>query len=68
MQRDDGVYLGHMLDKYADHGTAQFVIPDVLELPPINKHGNVMKTARRFGAEEKLAEAVTQLQTLLNAA
>ena len=60
--------LEHLLDKYADHGAAQFVVPDVLELPPINEHGNVMEIARRFGGEEKLAEAVSQLQTLLYAA
>ena len=28
--------LDELLDKYAEHGTAQFVIPDVLEVPPIS--------------------------------
>ncbi len=27
--------LNELLDKYADHGTAQFIIPDVLKVPPI---------------------------------
>jgi type I restriction enzyme R subunit len=60
--------LSELLDKYTEHGTAQFVIPDALELPPINHHGNVIEIARYFGGEEQLAEAVNQLQTLLYAA
>jgi type I restriction enzyme R subunit len=57
--------LDELLEKYAAHGAAQFKMPDVLEVPPINGHGNVMEIAERFGGEERLAEAVTQLQTLL---
>jgi type I restriction enzyme, R subunit len=60
--------LNELLDKYAEHGTAQFVIPDALEVPPISQHGNVMEIAKLFGGEEKLVEAVHQLQTLLYAA
>ncbi|HPD30178.1 MAG TPA: hypothetical protein PLL20_09300 [Phycisphaerae bacterium] len=54
--------------EYAEHGTAQFVIPDLLQLPPINRHGNVIEIARQFGGEEQLIEAIRQLQTLLYAA
>ena len=60
--------LHELLDKYTEHGTAQFVIPDALELPPINRHGNVIEIVRRFGGEDRLAEAVRKLQTLLYAA
>jgi type I restriction enzyme R subunit len=60
--------LGELLDKYTEHGTAQFVIPDVLEVPPLNEHGTVLDIARHFGGEERLAQAVRQLQTLLYAA
>jgi type I restriction enzyme, R subunit len=60
--------LDELLDKYTEHGTAQFVIPDVLELPPINEHGNVIEIATRFGGVDQLRQAVTQLQTLLYAA
>jgi type I restriction enzyme R subunit len=60
--------LEELLDKYTEHGTAQFVIPDVLELPPINDHGNVIEIAARFGGVEQLRQAVIQLQTLLYAA
>jgi type I restriction enzyme R subunit len=60
--------LNELLDKYAEHGTAQFVIPDVLKVPPISEHGNVVEIAGFFGGAEKLRNAVTQLQTLLYAA
>jgi len=60
--------LSELLDKYAEHGAAQFVLPDVLELPPISQHGNVMEIARCFGGEDRLVEAVRSLQTLLYAA
>jgi len=60
--------LDELLDKYTEHGTAQFLIPDILELPPINRHGNVIEIARRFGGEENLLVAVHRLQSLLYAA
>jgi len=60
--------LDELLDKYTEHGTAQFVIPDVLEVPPISEHGNVIEIAQRFGGVEQLRQAVIQLQTLLYAA
>lgn len=57
--------LGELLDKYAEHGTAQFVIPDVLKVPPISERGNVIEIAQHFGGGDALREAVHQLQTLL---
>lgn len=60
--------LNDLLDKYAEHGTAQFLIPDVLKVPPISRRGNVMEIAGLFGGPEKLKDAVQQLQTLLYAA
>jgi type I restriction enzyme, R subunit len=60
--------LDELLDKYTEHGAAQFVLPDVLEVPPINRHGNVMEIAALFGGPEKLRTAVNELQTLLYAA
>jgi type I restriction enzyme R subunit len=60
--------LDELLDKYTEHGTAQFVVPDVLEVPPISERGNVMQIARYFDGEEKLVEAIRKLQTLLYAA
>jgi type I restriction enzyme R subunit len=60
--------LSELLDKYSDYGTAQFIIPDVLKVPPISDHGNVLEIAGFFGGPENLREAVNQLQTLLYAA
>lgn len=60
--------LEELLEKYTDHGTAQFVIPDVLEVPPISEHGNVVEIAKRFGGIEALRKAIIQLQTLLYSA
>jgi type I restriction enzyme R subunit len=60
--------LNELLDKYAEHGTAQFVIPDVLKVPPISEHGNVLEIVGFFGGPEKLREAINRLQTLLYAA
>ncbi|CCF82604.1 EcoAI/FtnUII family type I restriction enzme subunit R [Nitrolancea hollandica] len=57
--------LNELLDKYADYGTAQFVMPDVLKVPPISAHGNVSEIIRFFGGSDRLREAVNQLQTLL---
>jgi type I restriction enzyme R subunit len=60
--------LADLLEKYAEHGTAQFVIPDVLKVPPISERGNVIEIAKLFGGPEKLRDAVAQLQALLYAA
>lgn len=71
LERYSGVarqILEDLLEKYAEHGTAQFVLPDVLQVPPISDHGNVIEIARHFGGADKLREAIHELQTLLYAA
>ena len=60
--------LNEILDKYIEHGTAQFKIPDILKIEPISRHGNVVEIANKFGGAEKLREAVYEMQTLLYAA
>jgi type I restriction enzyme, R subunit len=60
--------LQALLDKYVEFGTAQFRIPDILKVPPISAHGNVMEIARLFGGADKLLAAVGELQRLLYAA
>lgn len=57
--------LDEILDKYVDHGTAQFKVPDILKVPPISEHGNVLEIAERFGGPDQLRTAVEELQTLL---
>lgn len=60
--------IEELLEKYAEHGTTQFVLPDVLQVPPISDHGNVIEIAKHFGGAEKLRAAINELQTILYAA
>ncbi|MBI2908031.1 MAG: DEAD/DEAH box helicase family protein [Chloroflexi bacterium] len=60
--------LNELLEKYAEHGTAQFVLPTVLEVPPISERGNVHEIAAMFGGAQQLRKAVNELQALLYAA
>ena len=57
--------LDELLEKYAQHGDAQFVLPDVLHVPPISDHGNPGEIIRLFGSPEKLLTAVNDLQGIL---
>ncbi len=65
---DARAVLNDLLDKYAEHGVAQFLLPDILEVPPISEHGNVVEISRLFGGSDRLRQAVNELQTLLYAA
>lgn len=60
--------LGELLDKYAEHGDAQFVLPDVLKVPPLSTHGQIADIIRAFGGAQSLRDAVTELQNQLYAA
>ncbi len=60
--------LEELLDKYADHGDAQFVLPDVLHVAPLSDHGTIKEISQAFGGAEQLRKAVQELQTLLYAA
>ena len=60
--------LNELVEKYAEYGTAEFVLPGALQVPPISDRGNVIEIAKLFGGGDKLREAVNQLQTLLYAA
>ncbi|MDD5092796.1 MAG: DEAD/DEAH box helicase family protein [Dehalococcoidia bacterium] len=59
--------LNEILEKYIDHGTAQFKMPDILKVPPISEHGNVLEIADLFGGADRLRLALEQMQTLLYA-
>jgi len=65
---DARAILNELLEKYAEHGTAQFVLPDVLRVPPISDHGQPGEIIHLFGGAEQRRQAVTELQTLLYAA
>ncbi len=60
--------LDDLLEKYAEHGDAQFVLPDVLRVPPISRHGQLGEIIRFFGSPEQLRKAVQDLQNLLYSA
>ena len=60
--------LEALLEKYAEHGSAQFTLPDILEVPPFNGWGNVRELAARFGGSRQLRAAVNDLQCRLYAA
>jgi type I restriction enzyme R subunit len=57
--------LEELLEKYAEHGNAQFLLPDVLHVPPLSTHGTVREITAAFGGAEKLRQAVHDLQNLL---
>ena len=57
--------LDALIEKYAEHGSAQFKLPDVLEIPPFNGWGNVVEIAARFGGGKAMREAVNELQRRL---
>ena len=57
--------LEELLEKYAQHGDAQFVLPDVLQVPPISRHGQLGEIIQLFGGEDELRRAVNNLQGLL---
>jgi type I restriction enzyme R subunit len=60
--------LDALLEKYAEHGATQFVLPDVLRVPPISDRGQINEIVKLFGGGDQLREAVNELQTLLYAA
>ena len=57
--------LEELLEKYAQHGDAQFVLPDVLKIPPISNHGTINDIITTFGGADKLRDAIEKLQMLL---
>jgi len=60
--------LDALLEKYAEHGPAEFNIPDSLKIPPLSSFGNVTEITQRFGGAEQFRAAVGRLQALLYAA
>lgn len=57
--------LEELLEKYAEHGDAQFVLPDVLKVPPISTHGQPAEIIKLFGGPDQLRQAVNDLQGML---
>lgn len=57
--------LEELLEKYAEHGDAQFTLPDVLRIPPISNHGQPSEIVNLFGGTDQLIKAVHDMQNLL---
>ena len=57
--------LEELLSKYEELGASQFVIPDVLQVPPISELGTIQEIANEFGGAGPLRQAVIQLQEIL---
>ena len=60
--------LDDLLEKYAEHGDAQFVLPDVLHVPPLSQYGTILEISALFGGPDQLRAAVNDLQRYLYAA
>lgn len=59
--------LDAIIEKYAEHGSAQLKLPDILEVSPLSEWGNVIELSDRFGGSAALRGAVNDLQRLLYA-
>jgi len=62
---DARLILNELLDKYIEHGVPFFAMPDILKVPPVSEHGNVVEIIRYFDGADKMSEAVEQMQALL---
>ena len=52
--------LDELLEKYAEHGDAQFVLPEVLRVPPISDHGQpgeIMNELEECSWEQAVSKA-----------
>jgi type I restriction enzyme R subunit len=57
--------LSELLEKYAVDEELEFILPDVLKLNPISRHGNTLEIADKFGGTKTLRWAINQLNNLL---
>jgi type I restriction enzyme R subunit len=59
--------LQEILDKYTEYGFEQIDNMNILKVPPISRHGNVMEIAQAFGGVPELKKALADLQTMIYA-
>lgn len=62
---DARAVLDAVLEKYAEHGSVQFKLPEILEVPPISQWGNVIEIAGRFGGTKQMKKAMMEMQERL---
>jgi Type I site-specific restriction-modification system, R (restriction) subunit and related helicases len=59
--------LNEILDKYIEYGYAQLNDMNILKVPPISNHGNVIEIAENFGGVGELRDALSNLQNMIYA-
>jgi type I restriction enzyme R subunit len=59
--------LNEILDKYIEFGTEQLTDMNILKVPPISLHGNLMEISALFGGPTALRDSLGELQNLLYA-
>jgi len=57
--------LNEVLDKYIEFGTEQLTDTNILKIPPISLHGNLMEISGLFGGPALLRNSLGELQNLL---
>ncbi|MFH0905034.1 MAG: type I restriction-modification enzyme R subunit C-terminal domain-containing protein [Methanobacteriota archaeon] len=57
--------LNEVLDKYIKYGTEQLTDTNILKVPPISLHGNLMEISELFGGPSALRNSLGELQALL---
>ena len=57
--------LNEVIDKYIDFGTEQLADTNILKVPPISLHGNLMEISGLFGGTATLRKSLGEMQTLL---
>ncbi len=57
--------LNEVLDKYIEYGTEQLADTNILKVPPISLHGNLMEISELFGGPIELRNSLGKLQALL---
>lgn len=60
--------LNELLEKYAEHGVEQLILPDILKVSPISNHGQVGEIVNLFGGADALRTAVNELEKFVYAA
>ena len=64
---DARAVLNDLLEKYSADGEIQFLLSEVLKIPPISNRGNVAEIISSFGGSDDLRIAANHLQALLYA-
>lgn len=57
--------LNEVLDKYIEYGTEQLTDMNILKVPPISLHGNLIEISELFGGPIELRSYLGELQNLL---